>query len=397
MPPANTRAALSAATPASASAMASLASTKFASRRTFVTSSSPSSSSSSSFFSAPPSRCARWQTACLPMLTSSRRPLPISARTPPSSILPTSAPSGAAAFSTTRAVSAAKEGEAKMKRERRKKFLDTIAKELFKVKEDEEMTDSVRFRRAAARRYPFPHNKTFQSQKILGESMREAIYRRVCHNSQSIKSVAASSNIDMRRAAAVVRLKEIEKKWEAEGKFLAIPYHDAVHGMIGTHEIFHEDNGVVFENVNEIHSHAYTKQQLFVPTSESRQFNREDAARAFHPRMLSPDKRVPIPELIEVEKDVLSGDLPMRDSMMRLHAKATAEQKALAKADREADAAEEEGTTRVDTDRFQFRIRDINADNVGADGRSPHAVGWRYGVPFDDRKSGQVKIPTRVG
>lgn len=155
--------------------------------------------------------------------------------------------------------------------------------------------------------------------------------------------------------------------------------------------------GLIFENVNEIHTHAYTKQQLFVPASESRQFNREDAARAFHPRMLSPDKRVPIPELIQVEKDVLDGQVSYESSLMKLHEKADAEQEALAKADRDAAAAEAASTTRVKTDRFEFRIRDINADNVGADGRSPHAVGWRYGVPFDDRKPGQVKIPTRVG
>ncbi|CAK7218864.1 hypothetical protein SBRCBS47491_003649 [Sporothrix bragantina] len=201
----------------------------------------------------------------------------------------------------------------------------------------------------------------------------------------------------MRRVAAVVRLKEIEKQWEAKGKFLAKPYHDAVHDMVKTHEVYHDRSGEPFENVNEIHTHAYTKQQLFVPVSESRQFTREDAARAFHPRMLSPDKRVPIPELIQVEKDVLSGEATYDESLEKLHQKATAEQEALAKADREADAAEEASTKRVDTDRFEYRIRDINADNVGPNGRSPHAVGWRYGVPFSDRTRGQIKIPTSVG
>ena len=178
---------------------------------------------------------------------------------------------------------------------------------------------------------------------------------------------------------------------------MAKPYHDAVHDMIRTHDLYHDRMGQAYENVNEIHTHAYTKQQLFVPASESRQFTREDAARAFHPRMLSPDKRVPIPELIQVEKDILGGEVTYEESMAKLHEKATAQQEALAKADREAAAAEEESTKRIDTERFEFRIRDINADNVGADGRSPHAVGWRYGVPFDDRKPGQVKIPTSVG
>lgn len=42
--------------------------------------------------------------------------------------------------------------------------------------------------------------------------MREDIWDRVCVQGQSIKSVAAATNVDMRRVAAVVRLKEMEKK-----------------------------------------------------------------------------------------------------------------------------------------------------------------------------------------
>ncbi|CAK7270118.1 hypothetical protein SEPCBS119000_003923 [Sporothrix epigloea] len=264
------------------------------------------------------------------------------------------------------------------------------------MKVDESEEESLFSARMQVRNRPFPYNAAFKTQAILGETMREEIWDRVRVQGQSIKSVAALLNVDMRRVAAVVRLKELEKKSAEEGKYLATPYHDAVHEMAKTFETMQTVNGQVFEDVNEIHTHAYTKQQLFVPASESRQFTREDAARAFHPRMLSPDKRVPIPELIQVEKDVLNGELSYVDSFGKLHAKADAEQEALAEADRQAAAAEEASTTRVGTDRFEFRIRDINADNVGADGRSPHAVGWRYGVPFDDRKPGQVKIPTRV-
>ncbi|CAK7263662.1 hypothetical protein SEPCBS57363_000684 [Sporothrix epigloea] len=278
-----------------------------------------------------------------------------------------------------------------------KTFFDTIGDDLFKPKLEEDRESELAIQRVHVRNRPFPHNPTFRTQHILGEEMREDIWDRVCVQGQSIKSVAAATNVDMRRVAAVVRLKEMEKKAVKEGKFLAIPYHDAVHQMAKTFGENQIRAGLIFENVNEIHTHAYTKQQLFVPASESRQFNREDAARAFHPRMLSPDKRVPIPELIQVEKDVLDGQVSYESSFLKLHEKADAEQEALAKADRDAAAAEEASTTCVKTDRFEFRIRDINADNVGANGRSPHAVGWRYGVPFDDRKPGQVKIPTRVG
>lgn len=167
--------------------------------------------------------------------------------------------------------------------------------------------------------------------------------------------------------------------------------------MLQTHDVKEQSQQIPFENINEIHTHAYTKQQLFVPVSESRHFTRKDAARAFHRNMLSADKRMPIPELIEVEKKLHSGEVPYNEGMEALSQKAAAQQKALADKDREAAVAEEARTTRVETDRFEFRVRDVNADNVGPDGRSPHAVGWRYGAPFIDRKRGQVKIPTSVG
>jgi hypothetical protein len=58
--------------------------------------------------------------------------------------------------------------------------------------------------------------------------------------------------------------------------------------------------------------------------------------------------------------------------------------------------AEEQKTTRVDSSRFQFRFQEINVDDVGRDGRSRKGTGYRYGVPFYDRRRGEVKIPTKV-
>jgi len=46
--------------------------------------------------------------------------------------------------------------------------------------------------------------------------------------------------------------------------------------------------------------------------------------------------------------------------------------------------------------RWDFVFQDISVDTVGQDGRSPKGVGWRYGFPHEDRKKGQVKIPTKV-
>ncbi len=150
------------------------------------------------------------------------------------------------------------------------------------------------------------------------------------------------------------------------------------------------------ESVSEIHVHGYTKQQLFLPASETRAFTRKDAARAFHPSLLPPEKRMPIPELVDIEKDMQTGGRSYEDSFEAFRTKAEAAEQAQARRSAADTAAEAARTTRVDTGRFQFRIRDINAENVGRDGRSADAVGWRYGFPLEDRKSGQIKIPTSV-
>ena len=46
--------------------------------------------------------------------------------------------------------------------------------------------------------------------------------------------------------------------------------------------------------------------------------------------------------------------------------------------------------------RWEFRFRDVQVEDVGNDGRARRGVGARYGFPHEDRKRGQVKIPTRV-
>lgn len=60
---------------------------------------------------------------------------------------------------------------------------------------------------------PFPENASFRSQPVLSEESREEIWRRVIVNGEAIKTVSATFGVDMRRVAAVVRLKEVEKSW----------------------------------------------------------------------------------------------------------------------------------------------------------------------------------------
>ena len=60
---------------------------------------------------------------------------------------------------------------------------------------------------------PFPSNPFFRSQPVLDENARESIWRRVQVNKEPMKVVSADLAVDVRRVAAVVRLKEIEKRW----------------------------------------------------------------------------------------------------------------------------------------------------------------------------------------
>lgn len=149
------------------------------------------------------------------------------------------------------------------------------------------------------------------------------------------------------------------------------------------------------EPINDIPVHKLSVQQLFVPVSESRHFTREDAAKAFHETLLSADARSPQPELIAMERKVANG--AKRDESLANFKKMaqTVEEEYAAKLAEEK-RKEEAALRRLKTARYEFRIREINASDVGKDGKARNAVGWRYGAPHQDRKRGQVKIPTSV-
>jgi len=152
---------------------------------------------------------------------------------------------------------------------------------------------------------------------------------------------------------------------------------------------------VPFEPINEIPTHPYTLQQLFVPVAESRPFTRQDAAAAFHRKMKSADERVPHPELVQLERDKQQGMEP-EEAVSKFLKSAMASEEKVAHARARAEAKEEKRTKRVQAARCEFRFKDVSVDDAGRDGRDPRGTGWRYGLPFYDRKVGQVKIPTSV-
>ncbi|PFH57978.1 hypothetical protein XA68_14320 [Ophiocordyceps unilateralis] len=232
-------------------------------------------------------------------------------------------------------------------------------------------------------------------QPVLDNETREIIWDKVINNGEALKAVSAEMNVDVRRVAAVVRLKELERKWVDSGKQLATHYARAVLRMLPKTSWRKGGNNIPHEPINDIHVHKSSMHQVFTPTSESRHFTREDAAAAFENGLLSVDKRSPQPLLVDMEREVLAGK--SRDSAVaRFQERAMQEEMAVAKKTEKARLREEQLTTRVQEGRFEYRFREISVDDVGKTGRSRKGTGWRYGAPLQDRKRGKVKIPTSV-
>lgn len=155
---------------------------------------------------------------------------------------------------------------------------------------------------------------------------------------------------------------------------------------------------IVHESINDLRVHPYTKQQVFVPVSESRHFTRKDAGEAFHNDFLPTESRIPHPELVALEKD-RRADMP-NDELIeraRIRLEKEAERRQKREDERKRKIAE---TVRVVNPgkRFAFRFEEckVDAEVVGKDGRGHKGVGHRYGMPHEDRKKGQIKIPTYV-
>lgn len=277
--------------------------------------------------------------------------------------------------------------------------------------------------------HPFPLNTFFVSEPILSEALRTEIWRRVVQEGKSVRTVSVELGVEMRRVGAVVRLMQLEKRMREEGKPLALPYARAVHAMVPTTPFVQGQKPVPHEPINDLPVHALTDPQIFYPTSESRAFNRTDAGRVFSaaPRLpdsediaqggnpvepwrdtkpetvgkgqtetqvLKPaDARIPHPHLIAYAKDQIDPQLRGRTEDIKARYTERLEQDAIKRAAtrQRMIEAEEKKRTRIETDRWQFVVTDVSVT-----GKGQTAPGVRYGVPHEDRKKGQVKIPTRV-
>jgi hypothetical protein len=146
------------------------------------------------------------------------------------------------------------------------------------------------------------------------------------------------------------------------------------------------------EPINSLPVHPRTTQQIFYPVSESRAFTRADAGRAFDPTLLPADDRIPHPELIAMEKmkKTTTNLAGFKQEIIDVEQAA-----AVAKAE-ELKAIEKRTIKTFAGQKYDFKFQDVSVESVGKSGRSRVGVGWRYGMPHEDRKPGKVKIPTTV-
>lgn len=149
------------------------------------------------------------------------------------------------------------------------------------------------------------------------------------------------------------------------------------------------------ESINDLPVHPSTRKQLFVSTSESRDFSRADAAKSFNPKLLPADDRIAHPELVQLQKWINAG-IPRSERQQLQQQRDEAAAAKSEEAERKRLAWEKRTQVVVPSRRWDFKFQDYSAEKVGKDGRQRGAVGLRYGMPHEDRKRGQYKLPQKV-
>ena len=156
-----------------------------------------------------------------------------------------------------------------------------------------------------------------------------------------------------------------------------------------------ERDPITHESINDLPVHRATETQIFHPVSESRHFTRRDAGKVFDAHLKPAEDRVPHTELVQLEKWRYEGII--QQERLSKQSEKTAQEieskKVLEMKKKEKEARE---TRKVETERSEFRFQDIRVESAGPTGRSQKGVGVRYGMPHEDRKKGQIKIPKRV-
>lgn len=158
----------------------------------------------------------------------------------------------------------------------------------------------------------------------------------------------------------------------------------ALHGMLPvTHLASAHTQQSFHEGLQDMPSHPFSRRQIFVPVPESRAFTRADAGQEFG---LPPtEQAVPHPDLVTLQRERLEG----LTSDERIAAQQQRDAAAARHVERDRRRAEKrsEAVAVVEHGRWAWRLKPATTGEVG----------FRYGVPHQDRKKGQIKIPTHVG
>ncbi|PUU75905.1 eukaryotic mitochondrial regulator protein-domain-containing protein [Tuber borchii] len=238
---------------------------------------------------------------------------------------------------------------------------------------------------------PYPFNRYFKSQPVLSDAFREDIYTRVKRDNHSIRQVSAALNVSIERVAAVVRLKQVEKEHVANGGKLCTFLTKALDQMLPVVDVPTRADGGSgsggggggpFENIQELPIHSLARRQVFVPTSESREFTRADAGKEFG--LPAADVMVPHPDLVTLAKE-RNEIIPLEERIMRQKER-----------DRLEEIRREAEKERAAERRRQKKVLEVGRWKWCFTEAETGKVGFRYGFPLPDRKKGHVKIPTHV-
>lgn len=182
-----------------------------------------------------------------------------------------------------------------------------------------------------------------------------------------------------------------------QGKRLENTYANAILDMLPKTPFIGGPGQPIHESIHDLPVHRATEKQIFYPVAESRQFTRRDAGRVFKRGLLPADDRIPHPQLVELER-LRNGGVPQAEKLIR--DKMAEEEKAREAQKEKLRQQEERMVKKVlpggDMGRWEFRFRNIHVEQAGKFGRGRKGVGARYGLPAQDRKRGQIKIPTKV-
>ncbi|GAA5851466.1 hypothetical protein JCM9279_001076 [Rhodotorula babjevae] len=99
---------------------------------------------------------------------------------------------------------------------------------------------------------PFPLNPTFNPLPPLADSIKSKIYNSYLHNillkdatdSQVVRAVSTRFGVSMDRVRAIIRLKELEKQWKAEGRALQTELVKGMESHLGVKQVSDNWRGV---------------------------------------------------------------------------------------------------------------------------------------------------------